>query len=353
MKKPVSDGGGIKNLDIEKLGKEPVGFSRSVAESTATSSRMGNEVTVVSRVLYEHKDIFGRVLSEFKMNELKNLRLVCLESAKQVLDVWVKNGCFVKIYPIDLTNNKRFNSLLCIGESEKCNKINENKFKFISENQFRFKLMLCNKLDLQAFSTLLCSDQMKEDDLIQRIRRIASFAMAGVDIEEEKIFKEILEKVNQFNNAFISLKSLMTTEIVDLTDFTIPNSIEHFESCINGNPNPKKILIFGYDSVNICNLANLKSITINFSISSFKIEKLPNLQSIRLNSRPSFDTTINCKEYPNLTSVIVCDEEMFDKSCEILIIRGVNNSSFVCGPIFGRLLGELQLPPNLIASKLD
>jgi len=302
--------------------------AHKVDTSDEASPRAVSEVKIGLR-LFENKDIFFRILHEG--GSLKNFRLVCSVAAKLIIDFWLWNrNCLVKLYPVNLTPG---NALLSKSETEF--KINQYKFKFITKNPFQFKLSLSCKLDLQAFHTLLCSNEMNDPAFIQKAQRITTLAVAYLNEGEVKILKEILKEINKHPNAFINLRSLQTIQLADLTDFSIPNSIEHFESCINR--------ISLYHNAKICNLPNLKSIALSSlklcAIGDFKIQNLQNLQSLMFGGPPLCDININRKECPNLKSIILDNEEMFfDKSVEIITIQGSNLLT---------LDTHLQLPADL------
>lgn len=257
--------------------------------------------------LFENKDLLFRILERVCEGSLKDFRLVCKKAAEWTISFWFwKSSCLAKIGPINLF----------LGD----HLINNHKFKFISETPLQLKLSLSGKLALQLFYALLISKQMEEPALIQKIQRINTLSVVYLEDQEEvKIFKDILNEIkNKHQNTFINLKSLQTTEFADLTDCSIPDSIERFECCVNPNPNSNK-LSFGI-KVNIRNLTHIKSIKL-CSVANFKIENLPKLQTLIFDSLSLFEISINRKECPKLSSIIVDGKEFFDASAEIIIIQ--------------------------------
>ncbi|PWU07550.1 MAG: hypothetical protein C5B43_00145 [Verrucomicrobia bacterium] len=265
---------------------------------------------------HEHREEFLHILEQLQLlnklnwkQDFKRLRAVC-KIGQQAFEVFQRgdpigkfwNKCIILIF---------INNLIKNDESI-------YKLDFVSKYNFNCSLKLFDKDEMQSFRDYLKSKESYQNTSVQKTQTIERLELS-LDVSNEdgqRILKEILKQISlRQDTAFSNLRYLRTSEISDLTDFALPSSIETFESWLKNK------------NVNICGFQHLKSIIFDFVsvIGSFKMENLPNLESITINTLWR-DIKINLGEFPKLISINVNKENIvFDRSInELTIKRTVN-----------------------------
>lgn len=273
----------MKKITPIKIGPlvetNPIFKGRTVIAEDGALQR-ANEGIARPHIIFSNQDILFKILIEG--GKLQDFSFVCKKACEWTIKFWLWRDCPLKLFPLDLKN---------------------------------------------------------------AAEKIKSLKIFDLDVEGKMTLKKILIRISELPHLFTNLKSLITT-ITDLTDFSVPNSIEfleHFDyNKIIRCPTTGYVYPHNND-LNICNLANLKSITLPFVIRfrDLKIQGLQNLQSIIIGEQPFENVNISCKECPNLTSITVNGEEIiFDKTSEVIMIEGkgisldvINNALALCNDI--------------------
>lgn len=281
------------------------------------SIQVGNNKnnTKIGLLLFECDDTVYRLISEFEIEEVKKLRLICKLASKKLMEIWIKDHCFFKLSARDIIDYAS-----CKLLTETVEEI-VHKFNFILLNASLVKLSF-SKMELVEFRKFLSNEGYKEkrDSFLNMFQKINVCQIEYLDTDKDiGNFKNLLEVINTQSNLFPKLKCLQTTEYADL-NFKLPDFIECFDSRFNSDPSLIKLFYNQTHRVNICDQPNLKYINIDF-LKSFKIGNLPQLQSIKINFIYCHHIEINTKEFMNLKSVIFYNKEKFD-NCEKISIDG-------------------------------